>query len=206
MTRNTLLAASFLIGSALLFSVSAQADIIKTTSSYDSPSGYDFSTTTPTSDPVTIGTYIFTIPSGASVTGITISGYFGNGDGTTTALSDYYLGFGGDETAVKVAGCDSASANCYSGQEGPYAWSATLTTAQISALSSALTAGSIDFTYTWGNSPAVQDFFSQTGYDSQFVYAGATSIDISYSPEPATILFGITGLTAIAVLRRIRNA
>ncbi len=51
--------------------------------------------------------------------------------------------------AVEVAACDSISANCYSGQEGPYSWSATLTQAEIAALAPALAAGSIDFGYTW---------------------------------------------------------
>ncbi len=60
----------------------------------------------------TIGSYSFTIPATDLVTGITISGTFGNGDSATTALSDYYLGFSGNEMAVPVAGCDSISADC----------------------------------------------------------------------------------------------
>lgn len=198
---------SIIFASALTVGLasSAHADIIQPLASYDSPSGYDFVTTTPPSGSTTIGTYTFTIPTDVSVTGITILGAFGNSDVPNTALSDYFLGFAGNETAVEVAQCDSASANCYSGQEGPYSWSATLTAAQIATLAPAFTAGSLDFTYTWGSSPAIPDFFSPTGYDAQYVYTGATTIDVSLSPEPATVLFCLSGMAGIVALRRFRK-
>lgn len=107
-----------------------------------------------------------------------------------------------------MANCDSVSANCYSGQEGPYAWSATLTQAQIASLASALTAGSLDFSYTWdSNTPPVADGLSQTGYDQQYVYAGAPTINIqlTQTPEPATVLICLGGLAGIAALRRLRK-
>jgi hypothetical protein len=155
----------------------------------------------------TIGTYLFNPLAAYQVTGITISGTFGNGDVPNTALSDYFLGItGGDETAVGVAGCDSIGDNCYSGQAGPYDWSATLTQAEITDLAPALAAGSIDFTYTWGqNAPAISDIFSSTGYDAQYVYAGATTLDITYTPEPATILICFSGLAGLLGLRRMRK-
>jgi hypothetical protein len=166
---------------------------------YDSPDGYDFSSTFPPSGSTTIGTYTFA-PENGLPDAITISGTFGNGDVPVTALSDYYLGFAGDETAVEVAACDSISADCYSGQEGPYAWTATLTQEEIADLAPGLAGGSLDFTYTWGNSPAIQDAFSPTGFDDQYVYAGATTLDIA--PEPATLLFCFSGLAGLAAFRR----
>jgi hypothetical protein len=211
MTKQAIAALFFSFAFSLGVAAPARAgDIVQTLSLpspgyYDSPNGYDFSSTFPPSGPTTIGTFTISIPAGDSVTGITISGNFGNPDGTTTALSDYYLGFSTDETAVEVASCDNISDNCYSGQEGPYTWTATLTQAEIAALAPALAAGSIDFTYTWGSSPPVQDFFSPTGYDDQYVYAGDPTIDVSLSPEPATILICLSGLAGLAALRRFRK-
>jgi len=209
MTNQKLATALFSIGAVIVLTGPAQADIIVNTQSYDSPNGYDYSTTFPASGSTTIGTYTFTPTTGASA--ITISGTFGNGDVPNTALSDYYLGFSGDEEAVEVASCDSILANCYSGQEGPYAWSTTLTQQQIAVLAPALAAGSIDFTYTWDSAPPAQpisDIFSPTGFDDQYVYAGASTLDIATSsaPEPATVLFCFGGLAGVAVLRRFRKS
>jgi hypothetical protein len=200
MTKIKITFAMLSLGAALILTVPAQADIISNLGAYDSP-GYDFVTTNPPAGATTIGTFTFTIPVGDDVTGITISGSFGNGDSPTTALSDYYLGIpGGDETEVPVAFCDDPAANCISGQEGPYAWSATLTPTQIADLSSALAAGSIDFTYTW-DAPV----FAFAGFD-QTVYAGAATLDITATPEPSTVLFCLSGLAGIVILRRFRKA
>jgi hypothetical protein len=205
MTRQTIAVAFFSITATFIATSSAQGGFIQTLASYDSPTGYDYVTTIPTpGQSTTIGTYTFTIPA-ADVTGITISGTFGNGDVPNTALSDYYLGFSGDETAVEVAACDSIADNCYSGQEGPYSWSVTLTPTEIADLQPALAAGSLDFTYTWDSSPPavpIPDALSPTGYDDQYVYAGAATVDISYSPEPAAILLCFSGLAGVFVLRR----
>jgi hypothetical protein len=207
MTKQIVAIAVLCIGAALFLTTPAHAtDVVASLPSYDSPIGYDFSTTFPAPGSTTIGTFNFTIPAGASVAGITISGSFGNDDGTTTALSDYYLGFAGDETAVEVAGCDSASANCYSGQEGPYSWSVTLTPTEIAALGPGLTAGSLDFTYTWDSgTPPVQDFLSPTGYDDQYVYAGAATLDITPTPEPGTALLWFTGVIGLAAFWGFRK-
>jgi hypothetical protein len=202
---------SIIFASALTVGLasSAHADIIQTLAYYDSPNGYDFVTTTPPTGSTTIGTYAVAIPTGVSVTGITILGAFGNSDVPVTALSDYFLGFAGNETAVEVAQCDSASADCYSNQDANNSWSATLTAAQIATLAPAFTAGSLDFTYTWGSSPAISDplsvFTGGTGYDPQYVYAGETTIDVSLSPEPATVLFCLSGMAGIVALRRFRK-
>jgi hypothetical protein len=210
MTKQTLITAVLCIGAAFVLTTPAHAgDIIATVGSYDGPNGYDYVTTTPPTSYQLIGTFTFTIPAGESAADVTISGTFGNGDSPTTALSDYYLGFSGDEEAVEVANCDSILANCSSGQEGPYTWSATLTQAQIADLAPALTDGSIDFGYTWDSSPPAQPvpdpFFSPTGYDAQYVYAGAATLDITPSPEPATVLFCFSGLAGLAAFRRFRK-
>ncbi len=203
MTKRTLTAAILSLGAAFVLTAPARADVASLPS-YDSPNGYDFETTTPPTGPITIGTFTFSSINPSGVTGITISGSFGNGDVPTTALSDYYLGFSGDETAVEVAACDSASDNCYSGQEGPYTWTATLTPAEIADLGPGLKAGSLDFTYTWGSSPPIPDpFFSSTGYDDQYVYAGATTLVIT--PEPTSVLLFVSALAGIVVLRRFRR-
>jgi hypothetical protein len=205
MTKRTLTAAILSLGAAFVLTTPARADVV-TLPSYDSPDGYDFATTFPTGS-TTIGTFTFSPTNPSGVTGITISGSFGNGDVPNTALSDYYLGFSGDLTAVEVAACDSISDNCYSGQEGPYTWTATLTPAEIADLGPGLTAGSLDFSYTWDSSPPagpIPDFFSSTGYDDQYVYAGATTLTIT--PEPTSVLLFVSALAGIVVLRRFRRA
>jgi len=204
MTRNALLTLTLASVIGLGLSASAHADIIESTSSYDSPGGYDFVSTFPPAGSATIGTYTFTIPTGDTVTGITISGSFGNGDSATTALSDYYLGFSSNETAVEVAECDNIAADCYSNQNGPTGWSVTLTAPQVAALTTGITGGSLDFTYTWDNNTS----FAFPGYD-QNVYADPATIDITYTgaatPEPAAFLICFGGLAGIVSLRRFRQ-
>lgn len=186
------------VGAAIILTAPAQADIISNLGSYDSP-GYDFVNTFPPAGATIIGTFTFTIPVGADVTGITISGSFGNGDSPTTALSDYYLGFSGDEMAVPVIGCDDPTADCASG-DGPTDWSATLSSTQIMELSSALAGGSLDFTYTW-DTPT----FAFMGINQQ-VFAGATTLDITATPEPSTVLFCLSGIVGLVMFRRLRKA
>lgn len=167
---------------------------------YDSPDGYDFSSTFPTADPTTIGSFGFSIPVGDVVTGITISGTFGNGDSGTTALSDYYLGYSGDETAVEVASCDDTSDDCYTGglTGGPNSWTDSLSSSDLNTLASAIGDGSLDFTYTWDDNTEVTDI------GLQYVYAGDPAIDIQYSaatPEPSTIPICFGGFAGILVWR-----
>jgi hypothetical protein len=206
--RNVFWITALLFGALVIPSAKAQTEIVATTSSYDSI-GYDYVTTLPPSTYQNIGAFTFTIPAGFNVGGVTISGSFGNTDGTTAALSDYYLGYAGDEEAVEVAACDDISQDCYSGQEGPYPWMATLTQAQIADLAPAIAAGSIDFGYTWDSSPPAQPisdpFFSSTAYDAQYVYAGAATLDITPTPEPETGLLWLTGLIGLAAFWRVRK-
>jgi hypothetical protein len=205
MTNQILTKAILIAGAAIALITPAQASLI--TASYDSP-GYDYVTADPPSGSTTIGTFTFTplAASELSYTSLSVTGSFGNADLSVTALSDYYLGYLGAEEAVKVATCDSILLNCYSGQEGPYSWTATLTAPQIALLAPALEAGSIDFTYTWGNNPTLPDGLSETGYDPQIVYAGPATLAVSVSPEPATVLICFGGLAAVVALRRFRKA
>jgi len=199
MTKLVLRSALLGIGAAIILAVPVRADIISNLGAYDSP-GYDFVTSSPPAE-TTIGTFTFTIPVGDYVTGITISGTFGNGDSPTTALSDYYLGFAGTdatETEVPVAFCDDPNANCASAGS-PTAWSATLTPSQIAALGPGLAAGSLDFTYTW-DTPT----FAIPGVDL-FVYAGPATLDIAYAPEPSTVLFCLGGFAGVVLFRRFRK-
>src|ERR1700721_1556864 len=116
MTNQILTKAILIAAAAIALITPAQASLI--IGSYDSP-GYDYVNTFPPSGSTTIGTFTFTpIPAGElSYASLSIAGSFGNGDGSTTALSDYFLGFAGNEEAVEVASCDSISLNCYSGQD-----------------------------------------------------------------------------------------
>ena len=201
MTKQTLTAAILSLGAAFVLTIPAHAGtILVNLPSYDSPNGYDFVTTFPPAGSTTDGTFTFSIPAADLVTGITISGTFGNGDNATTALSDYYLGYSGHETAVEVAACDSILANCYSNQNGPTAWSYTLTAANLTTLAPAITAGSLDFTYTWDNNTQ----FAFPG-DLQYVYAGPATLAVTATPEPATMLLCCGGLALIAGLRRFRK-
>jgi hypothetical protein len=201
MTTRTLTAAILSLGAVFALTIPAHAGpILVNLPSYDSPDGYDFVTTFPPVGSTTIGTFTFSIPASELVTGITISGSFGNGDSGTTALSDYYLGFAGDETAVEVASCDNILDDCYSAQNGPTSWSYTLTAGDVSTLSSAIAGGSLDFTYTWDDNTQ----FAFPGFD-QYVYAGAVTLDIQTTPEPATVLMCFGGLALIAALRRFRR-
>ncbi len=70
---------------------------------------YDYAARISPTTSTTIGTYSFT-PEAEPTVRVTVSGTFGNGDVPNTALSDYYLGFGADETAVEVANCDKSIA------------------------------------------------------------------------------------------------
>jgi hypothetical protein len=209
MTKGTFTTAVLSLGAVFALTIPARAGaIISMVGSYDSPNGYDYVTTLPPTSFQLIGTFTFALPPGQTAAAITISGSFGSLDVPNTELSDYYLGFSGNEEAVEVASCDSISANCYSGLQGPYAWSTTLTQTQIAALAPAIAAGSIDFTYTWDSSPPVQpvmDALSPTLYDPQYVYAGAATLAITATPEPATVLFCFGGLAGLAAFRRFRK-
>jgi len=225
MTKQTIAAAIFSIVASLTVALPARAgDIIQTlsvnlnsggsgtTSYYDSTDSYDFISSFPTPGEVTtVGTFTFTIPTDEVVTGVIISGTFGNGDSPTTAESDYFLGDGSDgETSVEVAGgntanpCDSIYDDCYSNQNGPTPWSYTFTAADLANLAGGLSTGSVDFSYTWINNTELDNAALAGSGQPQYVYAGAPTIDIQLAPtpEPATVLLCLGGLAGIAARRR----
>jgi len=174
---------------------------------YDSNDSYDFVSTFPLSTEITtVGTFTYTVPAGEVITGLTVSGTFGNGDSPDTALSEYFLGYNGNETAVQVASCQSITADCYDNPNGPTSWSDILTGSALSSVASALEAGGVDFSYTWDTNPA--DEAAEAAADQlQFVYAGdpTITIQLTQTPEPATVLICLGGLAGIAALRRFRR-
>jgi len=139
---------------------------------------YDFSSTFPP-DPITIGTFDFTIPTGDQIVGATISGTFGDVNIPTTAVTDLFV----DDGNIQVAACDDPSAPCAVGGS-PVSWSYTFTDAQFGDLAG----GSIDFT-------AIQNSFAA-------VVVGAPTLDIQTVPEPSSIFTLAGGLLAFAACRR----
>ncbi len=170
-----------------------KADIIATIGNYDGTPVVDFDPADYPLTPVLIGDFSFTIPTGESVIGGTISGTFGNDDvpDTTesTAPSDYYI----DNNTIEVASCDDSltGAACDT-SSAPTSWSYTLTASDLSNLSAELASGSIDFT-------ASQNFFGA-------VNTGTTTLDLVLTPEPSMIFLLCGGLAGIALLRRFRKA
>ena len=146
---------------------------------------YDFSSTFPP-NPITIGTFDFTIPIGDYVTGGTISGTFGDANIPVTALTDLFVLNG----TIQVAACDSFSDPCAAGTiDGSLvSWSYTFTAADLNNLASDFAAGSLDFT-------AIQNSFGA-------VVVGTPSLDLQVAPEPSSI-FTLAGvLVAFAAWRR----
>ena len=172
--------ACFALGCASL----AQADIIVALPDYEG-SFYDFSSTFPP-DPISIGTFSFTIPKGDIVTGATISGTFGDVNFSTTALTDLFVLNG----TIEVGACDSTSDPCFAGTiDGSLVpWSHTFNATQLGELASDLASGSLDFT-------AAQTFPGS-------VIVGAPTLDLQVVPEPVSIFTLAGGLFAIAALRR----
>ena len=205
MTKRTFTAAILSLGAALILTTPARADTLTSLSRATTTARTDTTSSLRFHLPARPRSALLRTQSRRStVTGVTISGTFGNGDNPTTALSDYYLGFSGNEEAVEVAGCDSILADCYSNQNGPTAWSYTLTAANLSTLASAIAGGSLDFTYTWDNNTQ----FAFSGYD-QYVYAGrprrSASVHPTVTPEPASVAALFLRSRRARRLRRFRR-
>lgn len=73
----------------------------------------------------------------------------------------------------------------------PTPWSYTFTSSNLTALSSALTSGTLDFN-------VVQNYYGA-------VETGPITLDIVSTPEPSTIFVVSLGLAGLALLRRRKN-
>ena len=201
--KQTLKAAILSIGTAILLITPAKASDIVVTPNFDASNQaappdttdyegvfYDESTTFPPSS-ITIGNFNFTIPTGDSVVGATISGTFGDVNEGVTALTDLFVLNG----SIKVGECDleadgvtfpPCAAGTIDGSLVP--WSYTFNSADLSALASDFSSGSIDFT-------AVQN-------SAGAVVVGSPVLDIQITPEPSTIFTLGAGLFGVAAFRR----
>jgi hypothetical protein len=206
MLKSVTSATAIIFSAALAvgFSIQAKADIVVAptfdvsnqaappdTTDYEG-NFYDFSTTFPPAS-IPIGTFNFSVPTGDFVSGGTISGTFGDVNFSTTALADLFV-LGG---SIEVGECDATGGgtifpDCAAGTaDGSLVpWSYTFNANDLSNLAADFAAGSLDFT-------AVQNGFGA-------VVVGTPSLDLQVTPtpEPASILTLAGGLLAIAALRR----
>lgn len=181
----------FSIALAVGLAAPMKADIIATIGEFNGTPSFDFDPADYPLGSVLIGDFTFSIPTGESVIGGTISGTFGNNDvSPVTAPSDYYI----DNGAIQVASCDDSvtfTAACDSSPT-PTAWSYTFTSSDLSNLSAELASGSIDFTVVQNYAIAVQ--------------TGTTTLDLVLTPEPSMIFLLCSGLAGMALFRRFRRA
>jgi hypothetical protein len=152
---------------------------------------YDFFSTFP-SNPLSIGTFNFTVPVGDYVTGATISGTFGDVNVGVTALTDLFV----DGGNIEVAECDATDGGtvippCGAGTDDGslVPWSYTFTAADLTNLGD-FGSGSLDFT-------AVQN-----GFGAVIVGTPSLELDVAPVPEPGTLFTLAGGLLALAALRR----
>lgn len=136
---------------------------------------------------LTIGNFSFSIPTGDTVIGGTISGTFGDENYSTSALADLYVLDG----TIEVGECDSYTDPCAAGTEDGslVPWTYTFDDTDLSNLASDFSSGSLDFT-------AVQNSFGTT-------VVGTPTLDLQVAtPEPASIFTLAGGLLAFAAWRR----
>ncbi|HUP02403.1 MAG TPA: PEP-CTERM sorting domain-containing protein [Bryobacteraceae bacterium] len=200
MTKSLLPA--LVLSLAFVCGVAPQAkasDVSSSIGLYEGPPSFDFTGTDyPLTPAQLVGYFTFTPPSGGPVVGGTISGTFGNNDvvagAPNTAPVDLYI----DNGLIPVAACDDpdfAAGNSgpnYScdGGSSPTSWTYTLTSSDISNLSTEIAAGQIDLT-------AVQNF-------AIAVQLGPSSLYLNVAPEPSSLLLLAGGLAAI-LGRRLRR-
>jgi hypothetical protein len=202
MLKSTASAIIFSAALAVGFSVQAKGDIVvaptfDASNQSSDPTDYegifyDFSSTFPPPS-IPIGTFNFTVPTGEEVTGATISGTFGDENIGVTALTDLFVLDG----SIEVGECDTTGGGtifpaCAAGTiDGSLVpWSYTFNATDLSNLGADFSAGSLDFT-------AVQN-----GFGAVIVGTPSLDLQVSPTPEPASILTLAGGLLAIAALRR----
>jgi PEP-CTERM motif len=158
----------------------ALSDVPPDTTDYERPFNDGANAITP----LTIGTFDFTIPTGGTVGGATVSGTFGDENYSASALVDLYV------DGIEVAQCDSLSSPCFTGTvDGSLvAWSYTFSPTQLTELSSDFAAGSLDFT-------AIQKSFGS-------VVVGSPTLDLQVVPEPSSLYTLAGGLLAFIAWRR----
>jgi hypothetical protein len=185
MLRKTPLLLAFL-ALVLSFGNRANAGVIATLPDYDGTASFG-----PFPSTLAIGDFTFSIPTGYTVIGATISGTFGNNDvpGTTdtSAPADLFV----DGGTIEVAECDDAlsfTAACDAGSS-PTAWSYIFTPSDLSNLGPEFAAGSVDLS-------AIQN-------DVFAVNLGSLTLDIQAVPEPNTLLLLGSAMAAFALLRRL---
>ncbi len=197
MTKQTIAALILCAGAAIGLTTPARAGDILVTPTFDSSNqtappdttDYEGNFYDGTQAPydLTIGTFDFTIPTGESVIGATISGTFGDQNGDTgTALADLFV-LGG---TIQVGECDLEADGvtyppCATSNEP---WSYTFSSTDLGNLATDFSTGSLDFT-------AIQN-----GFGSLIV--GDPTLDIQVTPEPASIFTLAGGLLAFAAFRR----
>jgi hypothetical protein len=188
--KSTILGIIFTIALILGYATPAKADITSTIAPTDGTGSFGPFP----SSLIDVGTFSFTIPSGESIVGATISGTFGNMDvpGLTdvTAPSDYSV----DGGAIEVASCDdslSYDQPCDAGSS-PTAWSYTFTSADLATLAPALASGSLDFDVVQNGVGAVN--------------TGTTTLTLTPTPEPETVSLFSLGIMCFGFLRRFRKA
>ena len=178
MLRKSIL---FVFAAAVLLALPAMANNLTVTLPEYSGPFYDQNTQFPLPS-VTVGTFTYTIPSNEQIVSATVSGTFGNSLINTSALSNLFV------AGIQVAACSSTSDPCFasSGPDGSDVtpWSYTFTASQLAALAG----GSANF-------DAVQN-------SAYAVCLGTTTLDITYTPEPATLLELASGVIGIAMTRK----
>lgn len=132
----------------------------------------------------TVGTFTFSVPTGQTVIGATISGFFGNSVAASTAAADIYA------DGIKVATCVYQAA-CWKNQTAPLAWSYTFAATDLGIFAD----GNVVLTALQSKGVAIR--------------LGETTLSLVTQalpavPEPSTYALMLGGLAAMAWVSRRR--